>query len=72
MGEPAASTPTSPPLPEYFLFSKNLLYLNGLANAFAPDINLLAEVGPVFSYFQTKYPAEMTRILLGSLTSGPG
>ncbi|MGH9004507.1 MAG: AarF/UbiB family protein, partial [Acidimicrobiia bacterium] len=55
---------------ELFLFSKNLLYLNGLANAFAPDINLLSEVGPVFSYFQAKYPVQMTQILLGSLTPG--
>jgi ubiquinone biosynthesis protein len=55
---------------ELFLFSKNLLYLNGLANAFAPDINLLAEVGPVFAYFQSKYPAEMAQIVLGSLAGG--
>ncbi|MGH9039783.1 MAG: ABC1 kinase family protein, partial [Acidimicrobiia bacterium] len=49
---------------ELFLFSKNLLYLNGLANAFAPDINLLAEVGPIFAYFQAKYPAAMTQMIL--------
>ena len=55
---------------ELFLFSKNLLYLNGLANAFAPGVNLLDEVGPVFAYFQAKYPAEMIQILLGSLGSG--
>lgn len=51
---------------ELVLFSKNLLYLNGLANAFAPDINLLAEIGPVLGYFQQKYPAELAQILLGS------
>ena len=54
---------------ELFLFSKNLLYLNGLANAFAPDINLLAEIGPVFAYFQAKYPAEIAQILLASMTA---
>lgn len=52
---------------ELVLFSKNLLYLKSLATAFAPDINLLAEIGPVFAYFQRKYPAELTQILLGSL-----
>jgi predicted unusual protein kinase regulating ubiquinone biosynthesis (AarF/ABC1/UbiB family) len=56
---------------ELFLFSKNLLYLNGLANAFAPDINLLAEIGPVFAYFQAKYPLEIGRILLASLPTTP-
>jgi len=52
---------------ELVLFSKNLLYLNGLCNAFAPDINLLAEIAPVFLYFQTKYPKEIAQIVLGSL-----
>ena len=51
---------------ELVLFSKNLLYLNGLCNAFAPDINLLAEIAPVFLYFQTKYPKEIASIMLGS------
>ncbi|MEW6472256.1 MAG: AarF/UbiB family protein [Actinomycetota bacterium] len=52
---------------ELVLFSKNLLYLNGLCNAFAPDINLLAEIAPVFLYFQTKYPKEISQIVFGSL-----
>jgi len=52
---------------ELVLFSKNLLYLNGLCNAFAPDINLLAEIAPIFGYFQTKYPREIAQIMFGSL-----
>jgi ubiquinone biosynthesis protein len=52
---------------ELVLFSKNLLYLNGLCNAFAPDINLLAEIAPVFLYFQTKYPEEMAQFVFGRL-----
>jgi ubiquinone biosynthesis protein len=51
---------------ELVLFSKNLLYLNGLCNAFAPDINLLSEIAPVFLYFQTKYPKEIAQMMLGS------
>jgi ubiquinone biosynthesis protein len=54
---------------ELVLFSKNVLYLNGLCNAFAPDINLLSEIAPVFLYFQTKYPKEIAQIMLGSLGS---
>ena len=54
---------------ELVLFSKNLLYLNGLCNAFAPDINLLTEIAPVFLYFQTKYPNEIAQIVFGSLPS---
>jgi ubiquinone biosynthesis protein len=52
---------------ELVLFSKNLLYLNGLCNAFAPDINLLSEIAPIFLYFQTKYPKEIAQIMFGSL-----
>jgi len=52
---------------ELVLFSKNLLYLNGLCNAFAPDLNLLAEISPIFLYFQAKYPEEIARIMFGSL-----
>ena len=52
---------------ELVLFSKNLLYLNGLCNAFAPDINLLSEIAPVFFYFQTKYPKEISEVIMGSL-----
>ncbi|MCC7078982.1 MAG: SCP2 sterol-binding domain-containing protein [Acidimicrobiia bacterium] len=40
---------------ELVLFFKNLLYLNGFANAVAPDSNLLAQVDPVFQYFDSKY-----------------
>ena len=53
---------------ELFLFSKNALYLNGLCNAFAPDINLLAEIAPIFLYFQTKYPEEIASIVAGSFS----
>ena len=52
---------------ELVLFSKNMLYLNGLCNSFAPDINLLSEIAPVFLYFQTKYPKEIAQIVMGSL-----
>ena len=51
---------------ELFLFSKNMLYLNGLCNAFAPNINLMSEIAPVFLYFQTKYPKEIAQIVMGS------
>ncbi len=51
---------------ELVLFSKNMLYLNGLCNSFAPDINLLSEIAPVFLYFQTKYPKEIGQIIMGS------
>ena len=56
---------------ELVLFSKNLLYLNGLCNAFAPDINLLSEIAPVFVYFQQKYPKEIAQIMLGSFPPPP-
>ena len=52
---------------ELVLFSKNMLYLNGLCNSFAPDINLLSEIAPVFLYFQTKYPKEIAQIVMGNL-----
>ena len=51
---------------ELVLFSKNMLYLNGLCNSFAPDINLLSEIAPVFLYFQSKYPKEIGQIIMGS------
>lgn len=38
------------------LFFKNLLYLNGFAASVAPGVDLLGEIGPVFSYFRDKYP----------------
>ncbi|MEX2393292.1 MAG: AarF/UbiB family protein, partial [Actinomycetota bacterium] len=40
---------------ELVIFFKNLLYLNGFAAALAPDVNLLAEIEPIFTYFATKY-----------------
>lgn len=40
---------------ELVLFFKNLLYLNGFAATVAPDAALLAQIAPVFGYFQTKY-----------------
>lgn len=57
---------------ELVLFSKNLLYLNGLCNSFAPDINLLAEIAPVFLYFQTKYPKEIAQIVFGASAGNVG
>jgi ubiquinone biosynthesis protein len=51
---------------ELVLFSKNALYLNGLCNAFAPDINLMSEIAPIFLYFQAKYPKEISQIVMGS------
>jgi ubiquinone biosynthesis protein len=44
---------------ELVLFFKNLLYLNGFAAAMAPDVNLLDEIEPVFSYFMGKYGEAM-------------
>jgi ubiquinone biosynthesis protein len=37
---------------ELVLFAKNLLYLNGLADAVAPGANVLAEIEPVLAYFK--------------------
>jgi ubiquinone biosynthesis protein len=51
---------------ELVLFSKNALYLNGLCNAFAPDINLMSEIAPIFMYFQAKYPKEIGQIVMES------
>lgn len=51
---------------ELLLFTKNLLYLNGLCTTFAPDINLLGEIAPIFLYFQAKYPKEIAQIVLDS------
>ena len=48
---------------ELVLFFKNLLYLNGFAAALAPDTNLFAEIEPIFQYFVTRYPAELTAIV---------
>jgi ubiquinone biosynthesis protein len=48
---------------ELVLFFKNLLYLNGFAAALAPDTNLFAEIEPVFQYFVSRYPAELSVII---------
>jgi ubiquinone biosynthesis protein len=45
---------------ELVLFFKNSLYLNGFAAALAPDLNLMDEIQPVFTYFTTKYAEAMT------------
>ena len=48
---------------ELVLFMKNLLYLNGFCVALAPDTDLFSQIEPIFTYFFTKYPAEMGAIL---------
>lgn len=48
---------------ELILFFKNLLYLNGFAAALAPDTNLFTQIEPVFTYFVSKYPAELAQII---------
>ena len=53
---------------ELVLFFKNLLYLNGFAAALAPDTNLFAEIEPVFEYFMTRYPAELSAIVADVLS----
>jgi ubiquinone biosynthesis protein len=53
------------------LFAKNLLYLNGLADAIAPGVNVLAEIEPVLMYFMAKYPEDMAAVV-ASVTGPPG
>jgi ubiquinone biosynthesis protein len=48
---------------ELVLFSKNLLYLNGLAQVVARDINILEEIEPMMLSFVTKYPAALATIV---------
>lgn len=48
---------------ELVLFFKNLLYLNGFASTLAPDTNLFAEIEPLFSYFVSRYPNELSQIM---------
>jgi len=50
---------------ELVLFFKNLLYLNGFAATLAPDTNLFAEIEPVFGYFVSRYPQELSVIMAG-------
>lgn len=54
---------------ELVLFSKNLLYLNGLAQTVARDVNIIAEIENVMVHFVTKYPAEMSRLAMDILAS---
>ncbi len=54
---------------ELVLFSKNLLYLNGLASVVAPDVNLLAEMEPAFAYFLSKYPEQMQTIAMAMIAA---
>lgn len=55
---------------ELVLFFKNLLYLNGFANAVAPDANLLAQVDPVFGYFDSKYGSAIPLFTGGEAAQG--
>ncbi len=57
---------------ELVLFFKNLLYLNGLAAAVAPDADLLREIEPVFGYFNDRYADQMASILTGARSGRPG
>ncbi len=50
---------------ELVLFFKNLLYLNSFAASLAPDVNLLEEIEPIFTYFMTKYP-EALQVITGA------
>jgi ubiquinone biosynthesis protein len=54
---------------ELVLFFKNMLYLNGFAAALAPDINLMDEIQPIFSYFTTKYAEAMAAMTAGGAAS---
>lgn len=57
---------------ELVLFFKNLLYLNGFANAVAPGANLLAQVDPVFQYFDSKYGSAIPMFTGIDTGGGPG
>jgi ubiquinone biosynthesis protein len=48
------------------LFFKNLLYLNSFIASVDPEINLMAEIAPIFEYFRAKYPDQM-KILSGDI-----
>jgi ubiquinone biosynthesis protein len=52
---------------ELVLFFKNILYLNSFAAALAPDLNLMAEIQPIFMYFATKYPQAIEIMSGGTL-----
>ncbi len=44
------------------LFFKNLLYLNSFIASVDPEINLMAEIAPIFQYFRAKYPDQMKQL----------
>ncbi len=48
---------------ELVLFFKNMLYLNGFAAALAPDVNLLNEIEPIFTFFTAKYGEAMNAMI---------
>jgi ubiquinone biosynthesis protein len=45
------------------LFFKNLLYLNGFADAVAPGADVLSHVEPILTYFQTRHALTLARLL---------
>ena len=45
------------------LFFKNLLYLNGFADAVAPDANVLSHVDPILAHFQARHGATLVQLL---------
>ncbi len=52
---------------ELVLFSRNLLYLQGFANALNPEANMLAELEHLLAHMTSKYPVELTTIMMGAL-----
>ena len=48
---------------ELVLFFKNLLYLNGFAEAVAPDANVVGQLDPVLAHFTAKHGPAMARLL---------
>jgi ubiquinone biosynthesis protein len=46
------------------LFFRNLLYLNGFAQAVAPDTNLLNHVEPVLAWFQSRHGARLAEMVV--------
>jgi ubiquinone biosynthesis protein len=54
---------------ELALFSRNLLYLNGFAAALAPDQHMFGELDALLTHMMSKYPVELTAIMLGALTT---
>ena len=45
------------------LFFKNLLYLNGFADAVAPDSDLLGHIEPVLVWFQARHGLALAQML---------